>query len=559
MSSKRLLIENDIIHYRYVILNALLCFVFITITIKSMSSYSAHVQIPLILLLFFTTWEFFSYVLLNIEMAFSSSITRYKSTGNITKYPTIAIIIPSYNEPFEVAKMTFDSAVNMKYKGYKEIIVVDNSTQTNKYDFLAWKNYVDSFGDNYSNIKARFIFNDSKKGLKPGNLDIGQEYIEEAEYVIFLDVDSTFPHNENIIDKSILEFNKDKSLGWIQFLTKSTNHNFNKCSRSIGIFQNLLRLTCYFRSLGGFTLFYGHNAIWKKSCLLRLGPWLEFHRGQIMVTEDILKSILAYKEGYYGKSIPIETGEWVPNSLRALECMWQRWTYGTCQIIGKYFFLILKSKQMTFLEKYDLLHSIFLYWAYAITYPLAILYQLLLPPETSWVFILIFCILPQVFSGITIYKHNIKYQNNSSLQKLINFYVGTFIISGFVIIVQLKGTYNYLLNKPQGWKVTAKGIENSESIISMFKKYSLYIAFSLLMLLSSFISWYINFGNQWVKLINYFPVIFISINLLLSIFIYGKSGRIKENCINEATIDYIKKDHLHLFTPIKEQNTKRKK
>lgn len=537
---KRFLIKNEIIHIRYVLLNTILCIAFMIYPLKTFSNISWYISFPLIFIMFFTMWEFFSYILLNLEITFSKEIKNYKrNQEKLNNYPTIAFILPSYQEPFEVAKMTFDSAYNLKYKGKKEIIVVDNSKNTATLDFINWKNYVNSYNSKSDNIKVKFIYNRNQDGLKPGNLDLAQKHIKDAEFVIFLDIDSTFPYNEKILENSLIEFKKDKSLGWVQFLTKSTNHHFNNCSQAIGIYQNLLRITCFFRSLGGFTLFYGHNAIWKKNCLLKLGPWLEKHKGQIMVTEDILKTIIAYNKGYYGKSIPIETGEWIPNSLNALASMWQRWTYGTCQIIGKYLFKIIKTKKMTFFEKYDLLHSIMLYWGYAVTYPLAIIYQFLLPPTTSFVFILISCILPQVFSGIAVYKHHIRYQPYSFTKKIINFYASSFIISGYITIVQLKGTFNYLFNIPQGWKVTAKGVENDEKWLSVLKKHRLFLVSAILLLISAIVSWQIHYDNDLSQLINYFPMLFISTNLLLCIVIYGKSGRIKENSIHNSTIDAI--------------------
>jgi cellulose synthase/poly-beta-1,6-N-acetylglucosamine synthase-like glycosyltransferase len=501
-------------------------------------------------------WGSFSNILLNLKLTFSNAISKYDEDQDLLKkYPTIAFILPSYHEPFEVAKMTFDSAYNIKYQGKKEIIIVDNSKDTSSKDFKDWKAYVESFIYSSSSISVKFIYNNEQEGLKPGNLDLAQQYIEDSEYVIFLDIDSSLPYDEKMIEKSIAEFTKDESLGWIQYITKSTNHHFNNCSQAIGVFQNLSRITCFFRSQGGFTLFYGHNAIWRKSCLQKLGPWLEEHRGQIMVTEDILKTIIAYNIGYHGKSIPVYTGEWVPSSLRALENMWQRWTYGTYQVIEKYFSKILKSKQMTIPEKYDLFHFVMIYWGSAIMYPMVILFQFLLPPETSWVFVLILCIIPQAFGGITIYRHYIKDQPVNFFKKLFHLYTGSFVISGFVIIVQLKGTFNYLLNVPQGWKVTAKGIENSENWISIIRKYKLYLAFSILLFASSIICWQINFGNEIAKLVYYFPVIFISINLFLSILIFGKSGRIKENLIHTSTIDFFNGDEnreIHLTESVNE-------
>ncbi len=544
MNKQRELAPKGVITYSYVLLTAILTVAFMILPIISLKEEPLYISIPVCALTFFTTWEFLSYVLLYIVITIKPKASSEKTVldQNLAEYPFISFVIPSFHEPFDVAKLTLDSALEINYPGVKEIIVVDNSTNVDSsIDFIKWRDYVVEMGEKTDwNVSVRFIHNDDTAGLKPGNLDLAQSYLSnDSEYVVFLDIDSTLPCDSNLLQRSIAEFGADNTLGWVQFLTKSTNNSFNKASEAIGVYQNLLRITCHFRSFGGFTLFYGHNAIWKRECLEKLGPWLEKHRGQIMVTEDILKSIIAYNSGYYGKSIGIETGEWVPNSLGALESMWQRWTYGTCQIIGKYFFPILKTKRMTFLEKYDLLHSILLYWGYAITYPLAILYQFLLPPDVSWVFIIISCMLPQIFSGISVYKHYLSSQHKSITEKVRDFYTGAIMISSFVTVVQLKGTYNYLLNVDQGWKVTEKRVKGSKSFWYITKRYILYLVFGFGMLGSSVISWAYNFDMEPIKLLNYAPMLIISFNLILSIVFFGNASRKVSNSVEGSTIDFV--------------------
>jgi hypothetical protein len=200
---------------------------------------------------------------------------------------------------------------------------------------------------------------------------------------------------------------------------------------------------------------------------------------------------------------------------------------------------MLKTKQMTFLEKYDLFHSIAWIGVIAFSYPIAALYLYLLPPETSCIFITFLFLIPQLFNAIVIYKHSIKKQQISLFKKIINCYSGSFIISSFVTVVQLKATYNYLLNIPQGWKVTQKGFENSDNWLSIIKNNKLYLVISILFFASSIISWELTFGSEWIKLIYYLPQMFISINLFLSIILFGKSGRFNDNSTYYCTIDAI--------------------
>ncbi len=544
MIKNRLLIDNNTVNFKFFFLNILVCSFITILQVQALSEISIFISIPFCILNFIVMWQLFYSVMLNLKIAFSKTIS-HDSTELLTDdtLPDVAFIIPSYHEPFEVAKMTFDSVYNLNYNGHKEIIVVDNSVKIDAPDFIKWKAYVNSFINKSSKRSIKFFHNKTKGELKPGNLDLAQKHLGDSEYVVFLDIDSTLPKNLQIIEKSILEFKKDLSLGWIQFYTKSTNHNFSIRARAIGIFQNLLRINTHFRSQGGFTLFYGHNSIWRKSCLLKLGPWFEKHRGQVMITEDILKTIIAYNKGYYGKSLEFDTGEWVPYSLDALETMWLRWTYGTCQVTHKYLSKIIKTKNMTFFEKYDLMHLVVSYWGNAFLYPLVIICQFIMP-QTSWIYVLLFCIFPQLIVGTAMFKYYYKDTKVTFSRKLIDLYSSSVIISNFVTAIQLKGAYKYILHMPQGWKVTEKGNKkstNQNSWYAIFNRYKTYIIISAIMLISSFVSWRIYF-DKFSDLIYYFPMIFTSFNIFLSVILYAKSDNLKSFSTTSSTIDNVNKE-----------------
>jgi hypothetical protein len=145
---------------------------------------------------------------------------------------------------------------------------------------------------------------------------------------------------------------------------------------------------------------------------------------------------------------------------------------------------------------------------------------------------------PQIVSGIAVYRHHIRHLPINLFRKILDFYAGTFIIPVFVTVVQLKGIFRYLLRVPQGWKVTSKGIEHSETWKVIVCRYNAYIIIAVLMFLTTIISWRIYYYDI-TGILNFFPGLFISVNLLLSLIVYGKSGRIIENKTTSATIDEI--------------------
>jgi hypothetical protein len=113
-------------------------------------------------------------------------------------HPAIAFIIASYEEPFEVAKMTFDCARDIAYPGPREIIVADNSQATDSEDYRRWQSYVESHRSD-RNRRVTFVHNENKSGLKPGNLDLAITLVKDASYVMFLDIDSTLPRRTNML------------------------------------------------------------------------------------------------------------------------------------------------------------------------------------------------------------------------------------------------------------------------------------------------------------------------------------------------------------------------
>src|SRR5690606_15678077 len=215
----------------------------------------------------FIIWNKVYQVLYDIKLFnFNSDYDCKLDFNKEKKLPTITFIIPSYKEPFGVAKMTFDSVVNCPYNGKKEIIVVDNSPETLSEDFINWKNYINNFETHFpdGNITAKFLYNKEKGTLKPGNLDLAVRNIEEGELVVILDVDSTLPEDKELLQRAVEEFEADSKLGFLQFRIKSTNNHFNDLTQAIGAYQDLMRLRMTSRGYGGYKVFEGHNGMLRK-------------------------------------------------------------------------------------------------------------------------------------------------------------------------------------------------------------------------------------------------------------------------------------------------------
>src|SRR5690606_14726012 len=205
-------------------------------------------------------------------------------------------------------------------------------------------------------------------------------------------------------------------------------------------------------------VFEGHNGMLRKDVLDQIGGWTDYHNGHIMITEDIIKSVEIYDKGYYGKSLNIETGEWIPSSLKALESMWVRWNYGTSQVLFKYFRKIY-SQKTTLIEKADITFHILSHIAMGLFYPVVLLFQLFFQGWATNIFVLFVFFGPQIIGALVSYFKFQKQQNVSFFNKIKYLYFGFFFIEVFIIATQLKSSFNYIFSIPQGWEVTEKGIE----------------------------------------------------------------------------------------------------
>jgi cellulose synthase/poly-beta-1,6-N-acetylglucosamine synthase-like glycosyltransferase len=547
---KRALVTKRFVNLQVLTLVFICSLLYLAINTWQLQGKPVYVVVLLDSLLFFLVWNKVYQILYDLKLMlfFNDSYDFNVDVPAEMEYPPISFIIPSYQEPFQVAKMTFDSVINASYRGRKEIIVVDNSKDTLASDFIQFKKYVEEFPVLHpaANVSTRFIYNDRRDTLKPGNLDLAEQYIEEGAFVVILDVDSTLPAKSHLLEKAVTEFITDGKLGFLQFTMKATNNHFNDLAQSVAASQDLhrLRLTC--RSYGGYKIFEGHNGMWRKTVLDKVGAWTDYYKGNIMITEDILKSAQVYSNGYYGKSLNIKTGEWVPCSLNALESMWMRWTYGTSQVLFKYF-KELYSKHVSWIEKFDISYHVLHHFAHGLILPFAILLQLFMPGAVANMFIIAVYILPQLVAAVTIYVKSISKLNLPFAKKIAYLYSGLFLVDTFIMSTQLKSTFNFLAGVPQGWKVTEKGVENSSKWKELFISKSFHIIVAGICFITSALSWIFHYNMHFAGLVNVFLLSFMGINLLLCILFFGKEGQKEHNNVASATIDKETDEEAQLF------------
>jgi cellulose synthase/poly-beta-1,6-N-acetylglucosamine synthase-like glycosyltransferase len=375
----------------------------------------------------------------------------------------VSIVIASRNEPFEVAKMTFDSAFSLACPGSsKEIIIVDNS-DTSFEDYRRWRAYVEAHADggifHTDGVKVQFVHRNGTDGFKPKNLDIAMEYVGN-DYILYLDVDSTLEHDSLL--KIMPLFQRDTDLAFVQLQAIPANvAAASPLGKAQAIQSYFLRFGTIFLANTSHALFYGHNAIWRTSVVRELGACLESFRGEVVVAEDLSMSLRASFSGYYGTGVWVRSGEWVPETMRDTESMWLRWTVGTFQVFCKHFSVFKRMRMHRPVEFVGWLQHVGALVAHGLT-PAFAGVGLFLDFEPLLA-LAVFALAPElVYVAYGVLKLSLG--ETTAVSRLTRCYMGSLLLGAFLNWVRLVGITRFCLGKRQGWVPTGKARSASISV-----------------------------------------------------------------------------------------------
>ncbi len=391
-------------------------------------------------------------------------------------FPTVTAIVPSRNEPVNVIKMTIDSVFKLNYpKDKLNIVLVDNSDESNEFyeELLEYSQALTEQNDRPFN----FIHRNGTDGFKAKNIDIALEQ-STSDVVLFLDVDSTL--SENCLIQSIPILMKEESNAFVQMETMPTNmEDDNLITRVQGISSLLQR-----RIQGGcmnsfYSMFYGHNAVWKRKVLEDVGSWVEEHKGKEVLTEDMSMSLRASKLGYKGKSATVFSGEWVPTTLKEVEKMWYRWAYGTFQVFHKHLKNPFKLGNIKLKEALGWYYHVFSYVSSGLI-PLCVLLCIITKSNILFSVIIYSTVVSTLMTIINARK--VEFHNAVSYRSRLTLcYQSTFLLGSYISWIKFKALIGYAINKRSGWTPTAKSSSSSAS--STFSTHYDVIAFALISVL----------------------------------------------------------------------------
>lgn len=259
--------------------------------------------------------------------------------------PSVAVVIPCRNEPFDVLCMTIESALALDYPSDRlQVIVADNSDEGHSTleELSHYIHMVDTGGRRIS-----LLHRTGTIGFKAGNLDLAMRQVD-AELTLFLDVDSSVP--PRLLIDNIGPFLEHPRLAFLQFFCVPTNEQVSQfamlTSYSLALHKSSLLLRSY---LGGWPYYQGHNCIWRTSCLRSIAPLSEQLCGQDILVEDASMTLRTNRQGFYGYVLDYPAGYWMPTRLADLESMLVRWSYGGAQLLFREACFMLKQNRSSLL------------------------------------------------------------------------------------------------------------------------------------------------------------------------------------------------------------------
>jgi cellulose synthase/poly-beta-1,6-N-acetylglucosamine synthase-like glycosyltransferase len=229
--------------------------------------------------------------------------------------PFVSIHLPFYNE-VNVARRIIDACIDLDYSNYEVLVADDSRDGTVK--------LLRDPGWRVSRPIIKFVHRRDRAGYKGGALQQALRYMHpDAEYVVVFDADFVPPNkNEN-------------------WLTKGVRAEFSGSYMVERVAEE---------ALGAMKMISG-SVFMLSAELLRLLGWTT------SITEDWELTIRLYLEGYRVVYTPfIQAPAEIPNTVRRLIRQRMRWAEGHTYAVRRYFWRVIKSKNLTLNEKLEFLY-----------------------------------------------------------------------------------------------------------------------------------------------------------------------------------------------------------
>jgi len=253
--------------------------------------------------------------------------------------PSVALLYTTCNDFKEEAVL---SCFNQDYSNFHTFILDDSNEK-------GYKRRIDDLALKYKG-KITVIRRPDRKGYKAGNINYGLSKIKGFEYFNISDADTILP--KDYILRLLPYFNKP-NVAFVQARQELNPNQNSSFAQELG-FQIGLHYDHYLRTKNtyGFVMFYGHGA------LMRYDIWKEIGGFPEVATEDLAYSMKVRERGYFGVYVQdVVCYEDYPPTYQQYRRRNEKWIRGTAECLFKFYPSFLKSRRISWVEKFDVLAS----------------------------------------------------------------------------------------------------------------------------------------------------------------------------------------------------------
>lgn len=267
--------------------------------------------------------------------------------------PPVAILYTTCNDFVEASA---ESCVRQDYPAYTVYLLDDSNDPV-------YQARVDNFADRFPE-RVQVVRRPDRKAFKAGNMNHGLSVAAVDEpYFAIADADEILP--TDFLAKLVPKMENDPQCGFVQANHRANPGQTSPLAKALGVGIDLhWKWYQPLRNEYGFVMFLGHGA------LLRRNVWEKIGGFPDIVSEDLGFAIRARELGFRGKFVEdVICYEDFPEDVRSFRVRHMKWTRGTCEFLYKEALPLIKSKNISWMEKLDILFP-------TMNLPLTLLYLL---------------------------------------------------------------------------------------------------------------------------------------------------------------------------------------
>ena len=285
------------------------------------------------------------YAFFNVSVIIFGAIyrMRHRRKGPIGELgdnpPAVAILYTTANDFVEASA---ESCVRQDYPDYTVYVLDDSSDQE-------FRDRVDAFAARHHD-RVRVVRRADRRGFKAGNLNNGLSLAATAEpYFALVDADEILP--TDFLRRTVPTLEADDSIGFVQCNHRANPESTSPLAKYMGIGIDIhWRWYQPLRNRYGFVMLLGHGAV------IRREAWKAAGGFPALVSEDLAFALAVRKLGWRGYfEEDVVCFEDFPDTVRAFRVRHMKWTRGTCEFLQKEMGEMLRSKEISLVEKADIL------------------------------------------------------------------------------------------------------------------------------------------------------------------------------------------------------------